>query len=355
MFRLTAFCIGLAIAAAVVALIERPAATNIVVMVPPVIVQALPPPPPPRVPAPPAPDPDPRACPAPSTEPRGAPHEPAIDDMLEHVHPSRTDAAWIAAWSDDHIYASHDGGATFVRVLDGPGKVEDVGFDCFGHVIAARDASVGITAGGEHWRGVPGGDSIARVIDGGPDVVLAVVPAGLQHSTRLAASFDRGDTWRFRDLDHAYETAHAQGRQSADGTIRMGVAVADCDYEGMVWLAWRTDGRAETRRTDLVEGDAFGLYGDVAIDGGRVSRNGRAWQPIRGLAYDRVIPIEAPWPAVVQGTSAYRIESDRAKRLPWCVDGGSPAIDLAGRVWMLEGGALAIAHRGACDPETRGH
>ena len=51
---------------------------------------------------------------------------------------------------------SLDGGLTFTQVLDGPGAVRDVTFDCFGHAVALRANKVGIRDGTrETWRAVP--------------------------------------------------------------------------------------------------------------------------------------------------------------------------------------------------------
>jgi hypothetical protein len=305
---------------------------NVVVLVPPVIVAApqapSPPPPPPRPKAEPAAKP---VCPAPVRDVRAS-RVGIIDDLVGHVHPSPTDARWIAAWNDDYVWVSRDAGATFTRVLDGPGTVADVGFDCFGNPIVLRGAAVGtIVDGGEVWRTIPGITSAARVIDGGPDLAILGIPA------QIAVSSDHGLGWRFRDLDRAYEAASPHGRESADGTIDVAVTIADCDYAGIIWATWRASGEYGERRITVDETSTFGLYDGVLVDDGRLSHDGSAWQPIAGWP-ERGTSLEAPWPAVLgEGGIASRIRGGKAIALPYCVDGRAPAIDAAGRVWMIDG------------------
>jgi len=282
-------------------------------------------------------------CPAPSRE-HAAPRDLQLDEAVEHVRPSPTNASWIAAWNDQHIFISTDGGRVFARVLDGPGQVADVGFDCFGDVIAARDKMLGVRVhAAERWRTVPDLAALARVIGGGPDVVVVGAPTGTDYPTRIAASSDRGESWRFRDLDRAYEAANVTGRQSADGTIRVGVAIADCDYSGIERETWRANGASDPQRF-ATSGGSFGIYGDVTISGGKRWSNGE-WRAIAGLdEYGEAL--EAPWPAVLRDGTVFRIDGATATRLPWCVDGTSPSIDPAGRVWMIDrNGQLAIAPR----------
>lgn len=361
--------VGLAIVivaqlAAFIALVAADDNSHIVVLVPPVIVTTppvAPPPPPPPVPA--VATIGPPACPAPVHD---APHVAKIDtsgaiiETIDHVRPSLTNPGWIAAWNDTQIYASSDGGATFERVLDGPGNVADVGFDCFGHVIAVRDATVGVHADrDETWRGVPGiaanRDVHALVFDGGPDVVvLGVAPdRGTNWVSRIAVSADRGLTWRYRDVADAYEAARAHGRQLADGSIRIGIATADCDHDDLVWAGSPRGKPFDREQLTLEEATPFGIYGDIAIDDNRWARIGGDWHAITGLPDDAPAePIEAPSPTVVVHTTAYRIANGKASALPWCVDGTSPTVDPAGRVWMIDGqGELQIAKRGSCRRE----
>ena len=282
-------------------------------------------------------------CPARSRE-HHAVRDIQLDEPVQHVRPSPTDAAWIAAWNDQHIFVSSDGGHVFARVLDGPGQVADVGFDCFGNVIAARDKMLGVRVhAAESWRSVPDLATLARVIGGGPDVVVVGAPTGTDNPSRIAASSDRGETWRYRDLDRAYEAANVQGRQDADGTIHAAVTIADCDYDGIVRETWRRDGVFEPQRF-ATSGGSFGIYGNVTISGGKRWHDG-AWRAIAGLdEYGQAL--EAPWPAVLQDGTVFRIDGATPTRLPWCVDGTSAAIDPAGRVWMIDrNDQLAIAER----------
>jgi hypothetical protein len=317
MLRLAAFCFGLAIAAAVVALIEPPTATNIVVMVPPVIVS--PPPRPPR-----AVTATTAACPAPSLDA----HMHALgrpDERVAHLTVATTDTAWIAAWTDAHVFVSRDGGAHYVQVLDGPGNVADVGFDCFGDAIVVRNASVAIAtpAGGdEAWRRVPGLNAAripARVIGGGPDVVIVGGGPDVAWLSRIASSSDRGRTWRYRDLDTG-ETDEAFGSEDRDGTIRVAVTDYDCDYQAVSWLRWGPHGSATERVAGFRSKPR--VYGDVLLDGADVPDGARA--------------IPAPWPAAVGHGIAYRIVRGRAEPIARGIDGGSPVIDRGGRIWMID-------------------
>src|SRR5689334_15769038 len=77
------------------------------------------------------------ACPPARTDARV--HAPAaLPEPITQVRPSPSNAGWIAAWNDEHIYISMDAGASWQRRLDAASPVQDVGFDCFGRVIAMR-------------------------------------------------------------------------------------------------------------------------------------------------------------------------------------------------------------------------
>jgi hypothetical protein len=68
--------------------------------------------------------------------------------LPEEIHGVATSAygpSRIAAWNDRNIYASHDEGKTFERVLIGDGTVGDVAFDAEGRLVAVR---------GDGWVGV---------------------------------------------------------------------------------------------------------------------------------------------------------------------------------------------------------
>jgi hypothetical protein len=92
-----------------------------------------------------------QACPPPRTDaPRAKALHPPHD--VNRVTASRTNAGWIAAWDDTQVLVSTDAGVSFYRVLDGPGAVNDVTFDCFGNVVVLRDRQLGIREG-THERG----------------------------------------------------------------------------------------------------------------------------------------------------------------------------------------------------------
>jgi hypothetical protein len=137
-----------------------------------------------------------RACPA--RHLRATPVERGrLPDGLTKLGASWFDVRLLAAWNDEHVYLSTDEGRSFHRVLDGPGKVAHVAFDCHGNVHAARvleDGSVmlahfveGATTqpspervGGVHtWRynnGVVHVDDVRLVPDAGGMAVLAADP-----------------------------------------------------------------------------------------------------------------------------------------------------------------------------------
>jgi hypothetical protein len=325
--------------------------TNIVVMNPPVVNIVQPPPPLPA--AKPTP---PRTWRAPATK---------LTDRVEHLHAARGDARLLAAWNDRDAFVSRDGGKTFAHVLDGPAKIADVGFDAAGNVLAVRGATIGILdADGERWRAIagiaPGHEtdegpvSVApRLIDGGPDIVVVAAGVDEQQYSWLVASSDGAATWRYRKLDAAYEADRVHGAQAADGTIRIALPVFDCDYEGLVWFTWSRDGHFER---DQIDGGTAGynVYGDRAVRGAGWGRVGwvRAtddkWHDIID-APDGAIAIDAPEPMLVANHAIYRIAHSSAEQLPFCVDGESPIVDAANRIWMIDkDGKPRLAKLGAC-------
>jgi hypothetical protein len=326
--------------------------TNIVVMNPPVVTIVQPPPPP-----------------AITTPIKRTWHAPAakLDARVEQLHASRTDATLLAAWNDDHAFVSRDGGKTFAHVLDAPGPLVDVGFDSAGNVLAIRGAMVGILdADGERWRTIPGispgtrrnAEAVPitvapRLIDGGPDIVVVAAGPDEQSYSWLVASSDGGATWRYRNLEAAYEADRVHGAQSSDGTIRIALPVFDCDYEGLVWFTWTRDGHFD--RDQIDGGNAgYNVYGDRAVRGvgwgsaGWVHATDSTWHDING-APDGAIAIDAPEPMLLANRAIYRIAHSSAEPLPFCVDGESPIVDAANRIWMIDkDGAPRLAKLGSC-------
>src|ERR1041385_2784120 len=130
-------------------------------------------------PPPPALAPVPQPAPPQATRPSCPP--PRVDAVapgkldaprgVNHVTTSLTNAGWLAAWSEHQVFVSTDAGKNFARVLDGPGDVTDVTFDCFGHPIVSREGRIGILDNGrELWRSIPGfatGESERAMLIGG--------------------------------------------------------------------------------------------------------------------------------------------------------------------------------------------
>jgi hypothetical protein len=251
------------------------------------------------------------SCPPPRTD---APRPASLTDLPKEVHAvvaSRTNAGWIAAWNHEHVLVSRDAGRTFARVLDGPGDVDGVTFDCYGNVIVLRDRELGIRDGTrETWQRLPRGlrgdqDDPAVLIGDGPDVVVIATAPGDTWLARAAVSADRGATWWYRDLVDYWESSHASGYQASDGTIHVALTTADCMSDPVYWLRIR-DG--------VVASEELGSIGRVELDGDRayIAANGQyetkrfgetSWRPANG------------------------------KRAPSLFSG---SVDPAGRIWRID-------------------
>ncbi|HVV84558.1 MAG TPA: hypothetical protein VHE35_15930, partial [Kofleriaceae bacterium] len=276
-----------------------------------------------------------RACPPPRHD---APHRAAgtIDDVIERVTASPSNAGWIAAWNADHVYVSTDAGAHFDRVLDGPGAVSAVGFDCFGTVAVVRDEQLGLRVDGvERWQPVPGVELMAgegdgreghaAIVSGGPDLV--VVGRVTDWRPRIARSADLGAHWSYADLDVDWETPVVHGRQREDGTIAIGLPSSDC---------------------------AGDVEQQVTVRGGKVtSEPGMAWPaPGQGVDLDgerpAAMPADATWVGdglAVAGDGLYRVRGPHVTRLPYVVEGDDYVADAAGRLWTVVCGKPTIASR----------
>ena len=279
-----------------------------------------------------------RACPPPRRDaPRLQP--PRLDEPIDHLAPSPSNAGWIAAWNDEHVFASLDAGRTFARVLDGPGRVTGVGFDCFGTVVVVRERQVGLRVGAdERWTTIDGVSLVtmppdpdpalvrgqAAVVSGGPELV--VVGLIEPWRPRLARSADLGRTWRYHDLDADWESPVVRGRQREDGTIAITLPSSDCEAEAEAVVTIR-DGRVTS---------AFG-----------------------GLWYEPGAPLErdelpagladgATWAGeglVVAGGALHRLRGRGAIRLPHVVEADEYVADAAGRLWAVVCNQPVIAGR----------
>jgi hypothetical protein len=308
----------------------------------------------------PPPDPGPRIGERPSCPPprRDAPWvAPMLDEDIVAVRPAPSNAGWIAAFNREHVFVSFDAGATFARVLDGDGAVNDVSFDCYGHVIVLRGNRVGIRDGErEKWRDVQalrgGENDPGGVLGGGPDVVVVGNVPDVSWEARLAVSDDLGATWSYRELAGEFESdMRLRGRQQADGTIDAAISVADCMSDELVWSRWQ-HGAIDKDTAGMLEGASFAVYGDLAI-------SHRSWRTRNGdwhdLALDvaeneevKVVP--GAFPVLVAAGKTFRIgEHGQVRELPLVVEGEPQAVDLAGRVWSVACGKPLVAKRTPTD------
>jgi hypothetical protein len=273
---------------------------------------------------------EPARCPLPRTDaPLVQPAQPP--EHVASVRPAPTNAGWVAAWSPSAIFVSRDAGATWTRVLDGAGTVADVSFDCFGRVIAVRGGRVGIRDGAhERWRTAPldlGADKPARVLGGGPDLVVIARVAD-DPGARLAISRDGGQTWGTRKLAPYWEGEPIRGRQYEDGTIRGAVPVTDCDYYALWMFRIHDDkidsiehGRYEPRER-LFAKDEDGASYEVGFDES----------------------IDGPVPLQLRDREVERLVSGKPRSTHWIVgDRQTAAGDAAGHVWSVVCGKLEIA------------
>jgi len=275
-----------------------------------------------------------------------------LPESVDRVRPAPSNAQWIATWNAQHIYVSTDAGASFARVLDGPGEVRDVTFDCFGHVFALRGEQFGARANGrELWRAFLA--PAAWLVGGGPDAIVVGRADTIDNpQNRIAISGDLGATWRYLELRGDFEGGRVSGRQDARGVIRIAAAIPDCMDDMLDAVTVRGDTVAEDR-TDISESAAFARYGDLEVAGDSVRHTGTgAWQPIEGLPPatdppERSTPLEGPYPVIARGAQLLRIVRGVARALPVEAVGAAQAVDLAGRVWCIDGGQLALARYAA--------
>jgi hypothetical protein len=290
-------------------------------------------------------------CPAPMRVAPVARPELFPAEELAHVTTAFTDARWIAAWNDTHVFVTKDGGRTFARVLDGPGTVTDVAFDCRGDVLVLRDRALGIHADTDRWvkldwiRAGEHNGPIANLVGGGPDTI--VLGASEDNQARLAISSDLGTTWTYRDLTPYYDERRSSGRQDPDGTIRVATAFADCMSDPMQWYVI-SHGEVSEERT-FAEPGSFYARGDVIYGGGYWrKRFGGDWKEI-AMPSDRAEPGEfklltGPVPRVLANRRVYRLADGVATSLGYVEEGiALHAVDAAGRLWGLDGGRLRVA------------
>lgn len=294
-----------------------------------------------------APAPARASCPPPRTDAAQIPRKHELPHGVSHVTTSQTNAGWLAAWSNERVHVSLDGGLTFAQVLDGPGDVRDVTFDCFGHPIVLRAGKIGIRDGTrETWREVPGmradNDAPATLIGGGPDVIAIGVGNEDTWKARLAVSPDLGQSWWFRELVDYWETSTATGRQDADGTIHLALTTADCMSDPVFWL--RIEAGAVVR-DDVGDAGQVELYGDYALSAGYggvlwKKFGEEDWHPVKNqpaLDGEPARLLRGPLPRVVIGNGVYTYSRGGLSPLrPWPTDSRTGAVDRAGRLWGID-------------------
>lgn len=345
----TRYLLGIAAvanAAVWIAIAARPDTTTI--YSPSFTVEAPPPPPAPPPPAaiivaPLAHGP---SCPPPRTD---APFvAPKFDEAIDHVQPAPTNAGWIAAWNEHHVFMSHDAGATFQRVLDGDGKVFSASFDCWGHLLVTRGNQLGIRDGiDEQWKPLSGlrsdDDSPRTVIGGGPDVVIVGRIPRDEGGVRAAVSGDGGATWRYHDLDGGTDGERIRGHQRENGAIDIAYSLGDCMSDD-VYSAHIVNGVVSTDEYTIAEGSEFTLVdGVIFTDGGWRAPKGE-WQSYPSSHWASPIPDSA---MIVNDDKTFRFAHGKLHELPVIVEGTPQAVDAAGRIWSIACGQPLVAKKKA--------
>jgi hypothetical protein len=341
------------------------------VVVPPPAAAPAPAAPAPAAPAPAAPAGP--ACPEPVRDaPPGAVGDPGLDpdggDL--RVAAARTDARWIAAWNHLHVAISGDGGARFRRVLDGPGRVYDVTFDCRGRVYVLRGgARVGVRDdAGERWHEIPGLAEIApdmddfglhhaRLAGGGPQIAVFGFPDDDDDLGLRAAIRDGHEgTWRYVDLGSPAQPVQ-DPHVDAAGTVH---AVSP-------WTDGRTAGARRIAIDDggLTRDEELGWHGSAHVHAGAgvyahtLACDGTCWWPRPGARPRHVTggppyDMRGPVGVLVGGGAArlvevdtvYRLDGGRARRVAAWPAGAEPmTVDAAGRVWGVDGRGQLVRSR----------
>ena len=372
-----------------------------VVVAPPPLVVVVPAPAPvvaPAMVAPPDPAPAPFGdlgpCPAPhQARPRGRLVQPPVGDVVVGVAGAPTDSRWVATWTADHVFVSRDGGASWDRVLDGPGRVLDASFDCHGRVLVLRDvadptgalgadggadggAGVGAGAGAsvgvgvrhgarEVWRAVPGvalrrpDDEQPRYparLAGGGRAIAVVGGRGDEDGEAVAAvSDDAGASWRHVELGW-YDGVRLAATWD-DETLRVAVPWTDCMSEGLRLVTVtargaRSEEIAEYASQLVLEGGTLHAVSwecpATAGDRGEglcAWRHGRGWRPVAvpaSTADDppELVLIEGPVPVAVLGERFHTVGARLGRARAWPPGAAPLATDRAGRLWGLQDGEL---------------
>lgn len=292
------------------------------------------------------------ACPLPRTDaPRSQPAQPP--EPVERIQPAATNAGWIAAWNEQHVFVSMDAGASWQRAFDGRGAVRDVDFDCHGRAIAVRGSRLGVREGGrERWHPLhhielADEHSNASVIGGGPDVVVIGHPRrddDAQTAAQLLISRDHGVTWERHTLADYWEGHRIAGRQYEDGRILAVLSQPDCMHTSG-WVFEYANGRVTERETTL--GADLVFAGDLVVTPLRWKRLGEETLHDHAELEGYPTLVDGPRPLLAADNGLYRFVRGRLVKLPWQLpaEAGELVADRAERLWYIACGKLAIATR----------
>jgi hypothetical protein len=290
------------------------------------------------------------SCPPMRTDAAPLPADTPLPHGVNHVTTSWTNAGWLAAWDEEHVQVSTDGGLSFTQMLDGPGQVRDVTFDCFGRAVVLRDgARIGINDHGhERWRTVPGmrtdEDSPAVLLGGGPDVIAIGTTTSETSRARVAVSADLGRTWWYRDLADDWFRSEATGHQSADGTIDVAITTTTPSRYSTTWLRIAPDGKVE--RDELGNVMGIRLYDKFAIshyDGTSWKRFGEEdWTDATEAEQQQIV--HGPVPRlindyrveVIHTTSKDEVDPRKSNTFLREWDYDNATVDRAGRLWAID-------------------
>ncbi len=353
-----------------------PAPAPIVVtppMVPPMIVVVTPPPPTAG-----ARGGDLGPCPAPHTaRPSGGLRQPDVDGQLVGFNGSPSDSRLVAVWTADRLLVSRDGGASWDRVLDGPGGIVDATFDCHGRALVLRTgAGLGVRDGArEAWRPVPNividvpadehGRYQPRLVGGGRSIAV-VGTRGEEFGQGYAAlSDDGGESWRFADLGW-YEGDRIAAAWDG-GALDVVVPWTDCSWEGLR--------RATVTASGVKEHGDLAWARQIALDGARIHgvswdcpqtpdtpdeglctwRDGHDWRPVAppraagsadattGDDAVELTLVDGPVDVVVREHQVHAIRGAHLGRgRAWPAEATPLGTDRAGRLWGLEAGHTLI-------------
>lgn len=309
-------------------------------------------------------------CPAPHTaRPSGALRQPRLDAPIAGFAGAPTDSRKIAVWTDEEVHVSADGGGSWDRVLDGPGGVLDVSFDCHGRVLALREGNgLGLRDGArEAWRTVPAmsmraGDEAEpryapKLVGGGRAMAVVGTREDDAGEAWAALSDDGGATWRHVSLGWYEGLASAAWHRD---TLQVALPWTDCRDEGIRLVTVTARGtRAEeidewAQQVALDRGAVLGLSWQcpepgrdaLAVEDQLCAwRDGVGWRslslgPVADDGGDggdggyALTLVDGPADVIVHGASVQAIGGRKLGRArEWPLGADALGTDLAGRLW----------------------